>query len=73
MEKIYNQVLNKIISEISKPELKKKINQHVVDPILQDVYQKTHNYFITIISLYSITILLLLIILSILISRKYAL
>lgn len=72
MDKLYNQVLNKIILGISKPDFKKKINQHIVDPILQDVYQKSHNYFITIISLYSITILLLLLILSILISRRYS-
>jgi len=70
MDKIYDQLLNKIIIGIKNPQLKKKINQHLIDPLIQDIYIKTHNYFITIISLYGITILLLLIILSILIIRK---
>jgi len=69
MDKIYNQMLDKLVDGINKPDFKKKLNQHIIDPLIQDIYQKTHNYFITIISLYGITILLLLIILSILITR----
>ena len=70
MDKLYDQLFEKFIVGIKKPEFKKKLNQHLIDPLLQDVYQKTHNYFITIISLYGITILLLLVILSILITKK---
>ena len=70
MDKIYNQLLDKIVDGVNKPAFKKKLNQHIIDPLIQDIYQKTHNYFITIISLYGITILLLLIILSILITKK---
>jgi len=70
MEKIYDQIFNKIITSINTPNFKQKINQHIIDPLIQDIYQKTHNYFITIISLYGITILLLLLILSILIAKK---
>lgn len=70
MDKIYNQILEKFVDEINKPGFKKKLNQHIVDPLIQDIYQKTHNYFITIISLYGVTILLLLIILSILITKN---
>lgn len=70
MDKIYNQIIDKIIISINKPELKKKLNQHIIDPLMQDIYQKTHNYFITIITLYGITILLLLIIISILIVKR---
>jgi hypothetical protein len=70
MEKFYDQALDKLVISINKPEFKKKLNQHVIDPFIQDVYQKTQNYFITIISLYGITILLLLIIMSILITKK---
>ena len=62
MDKIYNQILDKIIINVDKPDFKKKFNQFIIDPIIHDIYQKTHNYFITIISLYSITIILLLII-----------
>jgi hypothetical protein len=71
MEKIYNQLLFKITNEISKPEFKKKINQHLIDPLIDDIFQKTHNYFITIISLYSVSILLLLIIIVMLIYKKH--
>lgn len=70
MDKIYNQILDKFVDGVNKPDFKKKLNQHIIDPLIQDIYQKTHNYFITIISLYGITILLLLIILSILITKK---
>jgi hypothetical protein len=70
MDKIYNQIIDKAVTELTKPELKKKLNQHIIDPLIQDIYQKTHNYFITIITLYGITILLLLIILSLLITKK---
>jgi hypothetical protein len=70
MDKIYEQILNKIVLEINKPEFKKKLNQHLIDPLIQDIYKKTHNYFITIISLYGITILLLLIIIWILIKKN---
>jgi hypothetical protein len=70
MEKFYDQALDKLVISLNKPEFKKKLNQHIIDPFIQDVYQKTHNYFITIISLYAITILLLLVIMSILITKK---
>ena len=70
MDKIYNQIIDRAITEINKPELKKKLNQHIIDPFVQDIYQKTHNYFVTIITLYGITILLLLIIISLLITKK---
>jgi hypothetical protein len=70
MEKVYDQILDKLVLSINKPEFKKKLNQHIIDPLIQDIYLKTHNYFITIISLYGITILLLIIIMSILISKK---
>ena len=70
MEKFYDQALDKLVVSINKPEFKKKLIQNVIDPFIQDVYQKTQNYFITIISLYGITILLLLIIMSILVTKK---
>ena len=70
MEKFYDQAFDKFIVSLNKPELKKKLNQHIIDPFVQDIYQKTQNYFITIISLYGITILLLLVVISILITKK---
>ncbi len=71
MENIYNQILEKIIVNIDKPEFKKKFNQCIVDPLIHDIYLKTHNYFITIISLYGITIILLLIIIININYNKY--
>jgi hypothetical protein len=70
MDKIYNQILDKMIFELNKPDFKKKLNQIIIDPILKDIYNKIQNYFITIISLYCITILLLIIILFIIIYNK---
>lgn len=70
MEKIYDQVFDNLLTIVNKPELKNKINNYLLDPIKQDFYKKTQNYFITIISLYGLTILLLLIIISILITKK---
>jgi hypothetical protein len=72
METIYNQMFDKIITSINKPEFKNKLNQHVIDPFIEDVYHKIYNYFITIIILYSITIILLLFIIFI-ITKKYKL
>ena len=72
MENIYNQMFDKIITSINKPEFKNNLNQHVIDPLIQDVYHKIYNYFITIIILYSITIILLLFIIFI-ITKKYKL
>lgn len=72
MENICNQMFDKIITSINKPEFKNKLNQHLIDPFIQDVYYKIYNYFITIIILYSITIILLLFIIFI-ITKKYKL
>ena len=65
-------MFDKIITSINKPEFKNKLNQHLIDPFIQDVYYKIYNYFITIIILYSITIILLLFIIFI-ITKKYKL
>ena len=69
MEKIYDEIFNNLLILVNKPELKNKINQQLLEPLKENFYKKTHNYFITIISLYSLTILLLLIML-ILIMKK---
>jgi hypothetical protein len=70
MDNIYDQILDKVICTINRPNLKKKINREIIDPIIKNIYQRTHNYLMIIVSLYGITILLLLIILSIIISKK---
>lgn len=70
MDKICDQILDKVICTFNRPNLKKKINQEIIDPIIKDICLRTHNYFIIIISLYGITILLLLIILFIIIYKK---
>jgi hypothetical protein len=70
MEKIYDQVFDNLLKLINKPELINKINQQLLDPLKEKFYKKTQYYFITIISLYGLTIILLLIIISILITKK---
>jgi hypothetical protein len=70
MDTICNQIFDKIIISINDPKFRKKLNQHIINPLTRGIYQKTHNYFITIISLYGITILLLLIIISIILTKR---
>jgi hypothetical protein len=70
MNKICDQILDKVILNVNKPKFKQKLNQYILDPLIKDIDQKTHNYFITIITLHGITILLILLILSILITKK---
>ena len=59
--------MNRVLDRINNSEF---LKQKIIEPLIEDIYQKTHNYFITIISLYGITILLLIIILLILLSKK---
>jgi len=61
MENLCNQVINNILSELNKPELKNKLN----------IYTKINNYFLTIITLNSIVILLLIILIIISLKNKY--
>jgi len=70
MDKLCNHALNKFIISLNNPETKEKLNKELIEPLLADIYIKTQNYFIIIISLYGITILLLLIIISIIIIKK---
>jgi hypothetical protein len=69
MNEIYNQILDKLIIEFNKPNLKQKLHLYIINPIIKDIYQQIHNYFIIIISLYGITIILLLAILLIILIK----
>jgi len=70
MNNLCDQLIDNLIIYIANPDIKKKINHHIIDPLMVNIQQKTYNYFITIISLYTIIILLQLIILLVLISKK---
>ena len=59
--------MNRVLDKISNYEF---LKQKIMEPLMADIYKKTQNYFITIISLYGITILLLIIILLILLLKK---
>lgn len=70
MDKVCNQLFDKFINNIDNEEIKCKFNQKVIEPFIQKLYHKTYNYFMTIIILYGITIFLLLVILSLIITKK---
>lgn len=70
MNNFYDEIIDNLIIYINNPNIKEKIHHNIIDPLISNIQQKTYNYFVTIISLYTIIILLQLIILSILLSKK---
>ena len=65
LNKITNDLLDKLTEELNRPEIKKKITDKCIKPFLEDLNIVTQKYFITIIILYSIVIILLLFIIYI--------
>jgi hypothetical protein len=70
MDKICDQILDKLICTINRPNLKKKINQEIVEPIIQNIYKEMQGYIVIIMCLYGLILLLLLLILFILFCIK---
>ena len=70
MDKFYNQILDKIVINLKKPEFKNKINYHIINPLMNSINSKINKYLIVVISLYVLIIILQLIIISIIIKRK---
>jgi hypothetical protein len=65
LNKITNELLDRLTEELNKPETKKKISDKFIKPFLEDLNIVTQKYFITIILLYGVVILLLLFIIYI--------
>ncbi len=61
-----DKIFDKIVINLSNPDLKKKINSHIINPLMD----KINKYLIVIISLYILIIILQLIILSIIIIKN---
>jgi hypothetical protein len=70
LNKITNDLLDKITDELNRPEIKKKITDKCIKPFLEDLNIVTQKYFITIILLYGVVILLLLLIIYIIICKN---
>ena len=70
MDKIYNQILDKIVINLNKPELTTKIDQHLINPLIKKIHSKIYNYLIILLLLYVLIIILLLIIISIIINKN---
>ena len=70
MENIYNQILDKIVISINKPEFNDKLNQHLIIPLIKNIQLKTYKYIVYIVILYTLIIILLLIIISLIINKK---
>jgi len=73
MDKIYNQIFDKIVVNLKNPELTTKINQHLINPLMKKIQLNIYNYLVIFILLYSLIILLLMIIISIIINKNYLL
>ena len=61
-----DKIFDKIVINLNNPNLKKKINFHIINPLMN----KLNKYLIVVISLYIIIIFLQLIILSIIIKNN---
>lgn len=59
LNKITNELLDKLTEELNKPDIKNKISDKCIKPFLEDLNVVTQKYFITIILLYGVVILLL--------------
>ena len=70
MNNICDEFIDNFIFYINKQDVKKKLYNNIFDPLLLNIQEKTYNYFITIISLYTIIILMQIIILLILLIKK---
>ena len=70
MDSLTNQIIETIEFEINKPDVKNKLHHKVLDPLLAKIFNKTQGYFTTIISLYGVVILLQILILIFLLSKK---
>ena len=70
MDKIYNQILDKIVINLKKPEFNNKINYHIINPLIKSINSKINKYLIIGISLYLFIIFLLIIIITIIIIKK---
>ncbi len=70
MDLLTNQLIETLENEINKPDVKHKLNCKIFDPLMAKIFNKTQGYFTTIISLYGIVILLQILILIFLLSKK---
>ena len=70
MESLSYELINIIENELNKPEIKEKINKKCIEPLVTNLTEKIHKYFVAIIVLYGIIIACQLIIITTLFMRK---
>jgi p-aminobenzoyl-glutamate transporter AbgT len=70
LEKITHDFLDKFITELNKKNNKKKINTHIINPIICDISNKLYPYIVTLFIMYIIILLLIISILAMLISNR---
>jgi len=70
MDKIYNQILDKILLNIQQPEFNNKLNQYIFNPLSIKIFSKLKIYLIIIILLYLLINILLLIIIYIIYKKN---
>jgi hypothetical protein len=67
---ITNSLIDNIIKEFKKKEIKEKIIKNVCDPIIYDISVRFYPYFILILTILGVIIILLSIIIILLFSKK---
>ena len=67
---ITNSLIDNIIKEFKKKEMKEKITTNICDPIIYDIRIRFYPYFVLILTILCIIIILLTIIIILLFSKK---
>ena len=70
MNILLNQIIDTLDDELSHPEIREKINNKIIKPLLFNVFTTTQKYFTTIISLYGIVLVLQILILILIYTKK---
>ena len=70
ISKLSKEVLDKCIIELQKEENKNKINENVVNPLIQTISDKLYPYMMTIFVMYILVLILIISILVLLILNK---
>ena len=64
-----DQIIDIIDTELNEPDIKNKINNKLIKPLMINILANTQQYFITLLSLYGIIIFIQLLILFILFNK----
>jgi hypothetical protein len=70
MNILLNQIIDSIDDELNHPEVRDKINNKIIKPLVFNIVANTQHYFTTIISLYGVVLFLQILILILIYTKK---